>query len=313
MTRLWPWLLAAAISACTPTRVPEPAPVSVPDHWRAQAGNAASRSQTVEWWKTFGDARLNSLVSQALQANTDIAQAAARVLQARAELAGTEASLRPEISALGGVDQVRVPAMRLGGQRFAPENATWPYAGFSLDYKLDVLGRLAKSAQSAAGLVAATEFERQQVRQTVVVDVVKAYADLRHAERLLQIDERRAVLADELALQQRRRLEAGLSDRLRMNEAERNAQNVRIAKVRAEREREPARARLALLISRPVTAWRSRSFRRRHRHARISQWKRICRPAPSDAGRMSKPPGNACWPRRPTSNVPNWSAIRASP
>nr|WP_232470702.1 TolC family protein [Methylococcus sp. BF19-07] len=135
-----------------------------------------------------------------------------------------------------------------GGQHFAPVDDTWPYAGFG--YEVDLLGRLTKGARSAAGTAAAAEFERQQVRQSVAHDVVKAYLELRHAEALSESDARRADLAETLAELERRRLAAGLSDRQRVNEAERDVRDIRIARNRAEREKALARARLALLVSR---------------------------------------------------------------
>lgn len=252
MRRLPPLLLAATVAGCAPTPPPAPEPAAVPAHWRAQASDTRPQPAPAEWWKTFADPQLDRLVDQALRANAEVGQAAARVLQARAAQAGAEAELRPAVNALAGVDQVRLPAMRLGGQNFAPEDDTWPYAGFGFDYEVDLLGRLAKGAQSAAGTAAAAEFERQQVRQSVAQEVVKAYLELRHAEALSEIDARRADLAETLAAQERRRLASGLSDRQRVNEAERGVRDIRIARNRAERERELARARLALLVSRPA-------------------------------------------------------------
>ncbi|MDD2770259.1 MAG: TolC family protein [Methylococcus sp.] len=254
MRRLPPLFLAATVAACAPTPPPAPEPVAVPAHWRAQAGNAQPKPAPAEWWKTFADPQLDRLVDQALRANADIGQAAARVLQAKAAQAGAEAELRPAVNAFAGVDQVRLPAMRLGGQNFAPEDDTWPYAGFGFDYEVDLLGRLAKGAQSAAGTAAAAEFERRQIRQSVAHEVVKAYLELRHAEALSEIDVRRADLAETLEEQEQRRLASGLSDRQRVNEAERGVRDIRIARSRAERDSELARARLALLVSRPANA-----------------------------------------------------------
>lgn len=252
MRRLPPLLLAATVAACAPPPPPKPEPATVPAHWRAQASETPPQPSPVEWWKTFADPQLDRLVDQALRANADVGQAAARVMQARAAQAGAEAELRPAVNAFAGVDQVRLPAMRLGGQHFAPENDTWPYAGFGFDYEVDLLGRLTKGTRSAAGTAAAAEFERQQVRQSVAHEVVKAYLDLRHAEALSESDARRADLAETLAELERRRLAAGLSDRQRVNEAERSVRDIRIARNRAEREKELARARLALLVSRPA-------------------------------------------------------------
>ena len=232
--------------------IPTPEPVTVPPSWHKQVDKTDRQAASTAWWKAFGDTKLNHLLVLALQANGDIGQASARVLQARAGLAAAQANLRPSLTAGAGVDYVRVPGIELGGTRFAAENAVWPYAGFSADYELDLFGRLAKAAQSAGSEVQASEFDRQQVRLAVIFELVRAYIELRHAQQKLQILEQRSLMADELALLERRRLESGLSTWRFVNEAEISAQDLKIAKVRTERDIELGLARLALLTSRPV-------------------------------------------------------------
>jgi NodT family efflux transporter outer membrane factor (OMF) lipoprotein len=72
--------------------------VPLPDHYIAKAPGQASgtsSSDQVAWWRTFDDPLLTHFVSLALEQNLDLAQAAARVRQARAGLAYARASLLP--------------------------------------------------------------------------------------------------------------------------------------------------------------------------------------------------------------------------
>ena len=240
-----------SLPACAPTQPPRPEAVSPPRHWDA-AVQTTSRATPGDWWQAFGDPALDRLVADALRANAEVALAAARVLQARAQLAGAEAALRPSVKAGAGVDQVRIPAFLLGGERQAPEDVTWPYAGFAVDYEIDVLGRLARAAQSAQGEVAASELDRRQAQKSVAFEVVRAYIDWRLAERQLRTIGQRGELAEALLEEERRRLAAGVSTWGWVNEAEREAQAIRTERVRVERDRDLARARLALLTARPL-------------------------------------------------------------
>src|SRR5688572_25231468 len=88
--------MAAALSGCIVSRVdpqkPElPLPASLP----------AVEAQTVQlpdpWWTIFGDPLLNQLMDEALQYNSDVAVAAARVAQARSALRIANADRLPTL------------------------------------------------------------------------------------------------------------------------------------------------------------------------------------------------------------------------
>ena len=250
-----PLMLAALLSvtACAPTQPPRPEAVIPPRHWDAAVPTASRTTARADWWQALGDPVLNRLVAEAQRANVDVALAAARVLQARAQLAGAEAALRPSVRAGAGVDQVRIPAFPLGGDRQPAEDVTWPYAGFAVDYEIDILERLARAARSAGGEVAASELDGRQARKAVAFEVVRAYNDWRLAERQLRTLARRGELAEALLEGERRRLAAGVSTGRWVNEAEREAQALRTEQARIERDRDQARARLALLTAQPLS------------------------------------------------------------
>ena len=55
--------------------------VSVPVQWTVEParGTSALEPQTDQWWKSFNDATLNSLIERAVSANYDLQAATARV------------------------------------------------------------------------------------------------------------------------------------------------------------------------------------------------------------------------------------------
>ncbi|MEJ0049271.1 MAG: efflux transporter outer membrane subunit [Rhodospirillales bacterium] len=62
----------------------------------AAADKDAAPPLTAEWWKLYGDARLNELVASALERNTDVKLAVARIEEADANLREANAAFLPE-------------------------------------------------------------------------------------------------------------------------------------------------------------------------------------------------------------------------
>jgi outer membrane protein TolC len=69
------------------------------EHFQAQSSlqqrSPSDPASLAIWWKSFGDPLLNQLVSDALMQNLDLAQASARMVQARAGLGAATAALLP--------------------------------------------------------------------------------------------------------------------------------------------------------------------------------------------------------------------------
>jgi NodT family efflux transporter outer membrane factor (OMF) lipoprotein len=61
----------------------------------------------VEWWTTFGDPELDSLIERAVKSNWDLRQATSRVRQARAQLATITPDEYPSLNADGGYQHAR--------------------------------------------------------------------------------------------------------------------------------------------------------------------------------------------------------------
>src|SRR5689334_4671963 len=73
------------------------APLS--DHYLGQPAveprSGSTPDSLAAWWESFNDPLLTDLIDQALQQNLDLAQASARVTQAKAGLGAANAALLP--------------------------------------------------------------------------------------------------------------------------------------------------------------------------------------------------------------------------
>jgi multidrug resistance efflux pump len=233
-------LLLASLAACAgPVVETTPvAPITPPPTWRTDAGPTAPFDRT--WWQGFGDPALTALVEQALASNIDIAIAAARIREAKAQQGIARAALLPTIDATGGVTDSRTvnafgePIEQTAGQ---PQvQAAW---------EADLFGRLSDRASAARSAWLASQAARDAIRLSVAGTAASGYITL------LALDARLAVAkqtldarAAALKLAQLRS-DAGYSPRLELAQAQadmRRADALVADGSISERERDQTRA-----------------------------------------------------------------------
>ncbi len=133
------------------------------------------------WWTTFQDARMTSLVEQALGRSPDVREATALVRLARARMREQEGANWP----LGGA---RVSYQRSRSQAISPvADADLFDAGVDASWEVDVFG-----ARSAAIAGARADFARERSLRrltlvSVAAEVVLAYADIRGTQARLTV------------------------------------------------------------------------------------------------------------------------------
>lgn len=155
----------------------QPATVSVPERY-IYATSSDSITISSEWWTMFRDTTLNRLVNQALEANQNIAAAAARIEQAKANLKVARAAFLPNftlgrsagISGNGSIKQQYIvePAVSWEIPLFGSLRATTAQASAEVEYaKWQYSGvQLALSAE-----VATTYFTLLQYRTNLDIAI----------------------------------------------------------------------------------------------------------------------------------------------
>src|SRR5579862_5928844 len=94
-------VLPMALSACV-TRVPQVlSRNAVPEVFAGQTQAPVQIWPAQDWWKSFGSTELSDLIATAQRNNLDLAVAAARVLEARAQTTIQRASLLPQFNLQG--------------------------------------------------------------------------------------------------------------------------------------------------------------------------------------------------------------------
>jgi outer membrane protein, multidrug efflux system len=165
--------------------------VNVPPTYRDQPANQTPESLGDEkWWAIFQDHELQNLIRTALKQNYDVRIAAARVLQARAQLGITHSNELPTVTAgpaFSGVRSISIPGVFPGYQYLADELSA------SASWTVDFWGQYRRATEAARASLLASEWGQRSVVSTLVANVASAYFQLRELD--LELDIARRTLA----------------------------------------------------------------------------------------------------------------------
>ncbi|WP_294332871.1 efflux transporter outer membrane subunit [uncultured Sphingomonas sp.] len=129
------------------------------------------------WWERFADPTLNGLEAR-IAGSPNLAAAIARYDQAAALVRRNRAALLPEIGASGTIARDRVSAGRpLSSGRAV--TYTNPQVGASLDYELDLFGRIRNAVKASQANAEASAADLVGVRLGLQTRLAATYFDLR--------------------------------------------------------------------------------------------------------------------------------------
>ncbi len=250
---------AAACSFAPPPSLPEPA-AELPDDFDESRG--AGGHEAREWWKAFQDPALNTVIDSVLAANFDLAEAVARVQQARAQAGVARAGLFPTLQASGTATDQDTPANAGFGQQFRdlaggddsgfqfPDRLglTTYSLGADFAYELDFWGRARNDAKSAGMEYLASESDFHAARIGVLAETITTYfeiVDLRRRTALAR--EAVDVVMERVALTETR-YDRGLASAFQLYQARQELRNAQAGVPQIESQLTGAEGRLAVLL-----------------------------------------------------------------
>jgi outer membrane protein, multidrug efflux system len=150
----------------------------------AASQNAASLGQE-KWWEVFEDKELQALIRTALRNNYDVRIAAARVLEAQAQLGIVRADQFPTVSAGGNISSQQsakigpIPAFEI----------TQGQVNASAAWNLDFWGKYRRATEAARANLLANQWAQEEVIATLVASVASDYFVLRQLDLELEISQ----------------------------------------------------------------------------------------------------------------------------
>jgi len=258
------------LSGCISPRYQRP-DLPVPPSYRGDttapgASGTAHNGETgslgeLRWQDLIHDEELAKLIREALTHNYDAQIAAARVLEARAQLTVTRSARYPSVNAQASYNNLRTAEDGTSPLPPGyPQDSDFSNLSVSLGWELDLWGQIRNASAAARASLLASEQARRAVLQTLVSDVAGAYFLLRDLDLEIEITRHDLKLREaSLALVQLR-VDNGYSSEIDLREAEVLVKSARTALTSLELQSEQTENQLAILLGRnpgPIARGRS--------------------------------------------------------
>jgi NodT family efflux transporter outer membrane factor (OMF) lipoprotein len=170
--------------------------IAMPQRFEGQAAvdqrHASASADLATWWAGFGDPQLTRFVTLALEQNLDLAQAAARVAQARAGLGAANAALLPSGNVSGQAarvyQSVETPLGRVLNSTPGFDRHGDDYeADFNASWELDIFGGLRRGREAALAEYQASEAGAAATRLAVAAQTADIYITIRGLQTRLRV------------------------------------------------------------------------------------------------------------------------------
>jgi NodT family efflux transporter outer membrane factor (OMF) lipoprotein len=226
------FLITVALAGCAVGPDYHPPKTQAPTNWsEAQLGGTTNTAVAiVEWWKTFNDPELNSLIERAAVANYDLRIADGRLHQARALRLGAVSDLGPTVNGSAGYTDARQSKNSIPFNTSGPGGAaissnylfqTDLYdVHFDASWEIDVFGGKRRALQQANAMVASAQEDRRDILVSVLAEVARNYIELRNFQQRIAITQKNITAQQDAVDIARSRFKAGLSSELDAKQAE---------------------------------------------------------------------------------------------
>jgi len=270
-------LVACALTACA-THVPQVlTPKIMPTHFGAQAerfaedGPAEGVWPQQQWWRGFQSPELAELVATAATNNKDLAVAAARVQEAKAQYSVRRAAFFPQISA-----QAQAQRSSTGGSSGAPSgtsatsgggaasggNATSSGGGTSTtanafglnvdaSYEVDLWGLTRANVHAANEMLKSARFAQQAAALTLTATVADAYFSILTLRERIAIANEDITAINSLLEVIKLRVSTGKSSHLDLAQEQAQIESVEAQLPGLEEQELESRVKLAVLLGQP--------------------------------------------------------------
>jgi len=256
--RLLAILGGLTLAGCTVGPDYRPPATAISETW---VGAVDPRAVDAAWWRAFNDPMLSDLVDRAIAGNKDLAEAEARLREARALRDAVRGRALPQAGVAAAATQSRLSEngqLPVGKVPGLGRDLSIFDGGFDASWEIDLWGGTRRAIESAEARAQAVEEARRGAVIQVIAEVVRTYIDLRAAQALGATATADAAAQEQIARLVADRFRAGLASRADVTRAETlaHAAAANVPQFRAEAD--AAAFRLALLIGEPPETYYDR-------------------------------------------------------
>lgn len=164
----------------------------IPAQWNGIAMGDKTQATPAVTLEDFGSPELKRLIAEAVMHNTDLAQALARIEQARANTTIAGSGLYPTVDGSASADKTR---SRSGG---VTRNDSSQRAGLNVAYELDLWQKNRNLLDESLWGLSATRYDRDALALTVASEVARLYSGVLAYDARIQVAEQNLANAKEV-------------------------------------------------------------------------------------------------------------------
>jgi NodT family efflux transporter outer membrane factor (OMF) lipoprotein len=216
--------------------------------------NESAAPQTwpqAEWWRSFGDPALSSLIEKARTHNRSLAAAVARIAEAQAQTTIQRAPLFPQITA--DAQAIRSPS---GANEKTQYGVSYPAGNsfamaFGASYELDFWGLARANLRAANEMLKSARFAQQAVALMVTANVARSYFNVLALRARIAIAKEDIVAIDGILETIKLRVSTGKSSHLDLAQEQAQLESVEAQVPVLEQQELESRVALAVLLGEP--------------------------------------------------------------
>jgi outer membrane protein, multidrug efflux system len=231
--------ILTSIPSCGIATRPVGGDLPLPVEWQNAAGfplTSMSRDLS-KWWRRFEDPTLSRIISDALASSPDMAIAAARISEARAQRTGSVASLLPSLTG----------SATRNSSVSSESDKTSDSVSLSANWEADLFGKNASAVEAASAQFAASRENFRSVQTVLAAEIAIAYTDLRVSETSLTVLRETLKSREKTHQLAEWRTQAGEADLLESSQALSSLEQARAGIPALQQSIAQGRNRLALL------------------------------------------------------------------
>ncbi|RFB04704.1 efflux transporter outer membrane subunit [Parvularcula marina] len=235
--------------------------IDTPTGWAAVSAEMATDAKPVteNWLADLHDPVITLLVAEAIEGNTNLAAAEARVRATRERVGITRAAVLPTVNgALSGRTAKTPASSRLNSNNqvvVVPETTTEDFnLGFNLSWELDIWGRLTDQTRAAYLGAEAAKLDLASTELSIAGGTAQAFYALTEARLQRQLSERDVQTGESNLSIIERRYNRGISSSLDVRLARSSLASSRATLVARQRTEQEAARRLEFLLGRYPSA-----------------------------------------------------------
>ena len=202
----------------------------------------------IEWWRRFNDPLLTGLVEKALNYNTNIVAAMARIDEADAAYDEAVGGSFPRVTLQGQGQRARAPFI-LSPTGFMVSNGVGVSA--AANYEIDFWGRMRRTREAAQASAIGSRYAADVTRMTIAANVTQSYINLRSLDEQIRLSERTVAARDEQLKLIRTQFEGGAASSLDFQQARGLRADAIVQLRELQRQRALSQNQIALLTGEP--------------------------------------------------------------